>query len=264
MSDRPEVKRVKAGDLTVSYAETGSGPPLLLLHGGLANAEMSWAAQYDRLAAHFHVYAPDTRGHGSTDNPTGRLSYDQFADDVVAFCAALNIEYPLIVGYSDGGQTAIELSLRQPGLARAMVLGGTVSFRSADYEAGIRDWGFPAPGVADYDKIKSGYGAYFDTIEQAHRGDGQPDYLRRMLEQISTLWLTLPNYSLKQLQSITAPVLIIAGDRDHMVDLEQLKRLRENIPSSELAIVPNADHGASELELFWVLVMDFLKRHSIE
>src|SRR6218665_2637558 len=221
-------KSIRAGDITVSYTELGEGPPLLLLHGGLTTADMSWASRYDQLAEHFHVYAPDTRGHGLTDNASGRLGYDQFADDAVAFCQALGIENPLVLGYSDGGQAGIELGLRHAGFARAMAIGGTISFLSQKYEDDMRAFGFSAPGEADHDKIKAGWGSYFDTIQQVHRGDGKPDYLRRMLAQGSTLWLTVPNYTIDQLQSITTPTLIINGDRDHMAGLDQAQRLHEN------------------------------------
>jgi pimeloyl-ACP methyl ester carboxylesterase len=253
---------VKAGDLTVSYTQVGSGPPLVLLHGGLATAEMSWSGRYDQLAGHFRILAPDTRGHGLTDNPAGRLGYDQFADDVVAFCNALGIERPLIVGYSDGGQTAIELALRHPGFAQALVMGGTISERTPAYMDGLTGWGFPAPGNVDFDVVERVWGTFFDTIQHAHKGNGEPDYWKKMLVQISTLWLTVPTYSLQQLQSITAPTLIAVGDRDHMAGLDQAQRMYQAIPHCELAVIPNATHGASETDLFWANVLDFLKRHS--
>lgn len=251
----------QVGDLAISYSETGNGPPLVLLHGGMATAEMSWSGRYDQLAAHFHVFAPDTRGHGLTNNPAGRLGYDQFADDVVAFCGALGIEHPLVLGYSDGGQTAIELALRHPGFARALVMGGTISERTKAYEHGLSGWGFPASGIVDFDALKRVWGPFFDAIQLAHKGNGEPEYWKQMLGQISTLWLTVPSYSLEQLRSIPEPTLIIAGDRDHMAGLDQAQRMYDAIPRSELAIIPNADHGASETDLFWLVVLDFLNRH---
>lgn len=257
-----ETNSINAGDLTISYAEIGKGPPLVLLHGGLTTAAMSWSGRYDQLGEHFHVFAPDTRGHGRTNNPTGQLRYEQLAEDVVAFCSALDIEHPLIVGYSDGGQTAIELALRHPGFARAMVMGGTISQHTQAYEDAVTGWGFPAPGVADFDAIKRVWGSFFDTIQVVHKGNGEPEYWRTLLEQIATLWLTVPTYSLEQLQSISAPTLIAVGDRDHLAGLDQAQRLYEAIPHSELAIIPNADHGAAESDLFWANVMDFLKRHA--
>ena len=63
--------------------------------------------------------------HGRTDNPTGELGYRVMADDVAALVGALDLQRPLMLGYSDGGQIALELGMRYSGLARALVLGGT-------------------------------------------------------------------------------------------------------------------------------------------
>ena len=56
----------------------------MLLHGGLATAEMSWNTPLSLLAEDFQLVAPDTRAHGGTNHPGGELSYPQFADDLAA------------------------------------------------------------------------------------------------------------------------------------------------------------------------------------
>src|SRR4029077_7459036 len=74
-----------------------------------------------------HVFALDGRGHGQTNNPTNTFSYRAMADDVAAFIQALNIDTPLILGFSDGGQIALDLGIRYPALARALVIVGAYS-----------------------------------------------------------------------------------------------------------------------------------------
>jgi pimeloyl-ACP methyl ester carboxylesterase len=253
---------VKAGDLTVSYTETGSGPPLILLHGGLATAAMSWDIATPMLSPRFRVLAPDSRGHGETDNPSDRLGYDQMADDVVAFAQAVGAQEPLVVGFSDGGQIGIEIALRHPGFARAYVFGGTISERTQDYLDSLHNWGFPASGAVDVEKLSQVFGSFFTTIQQVHKGNGEPEYWRKMLPQISRLWIDIPSYSLDQLAGIGEPSLVIMGDRDHLAGENQPMRLYRALPKGELAVLPNADHGAAETELFWLVVLDFLKRHA--
>jgi pimeloyl-ACP methyl ester carboxylesterase len=250
------------GDLAVSYSQAGSGPPLILLHGGMATAEMSWNKALPLLTPHFRVIMPDSRGHGETNNPADYLGYDQMADDMAALAGQLGIEKPLIFGFSDGGQIGIEMALRHPGFARAYVFGGTVSERTQDYVDSLKSWGFPAPGEVDLDGLREGWGPFFTTIQQAHKGNGEPEYWRKMLHQISRLWLELPSYSLDQLGGITEPSLVIMGDRDHLAGQHEPMRLYKALPNGELAVIPNADHGASETELFWVMVLDFLRRQS--
>ena len=115
---------VEANGLRVYYEVCGEGEPLLLIHGGTATSQ-SWVSHLPTFAQHFRVFAPDSRGHGRTDNPTGDLGYRLMAEDVAASIDALGLHRPLVLGYSDGGQVALELGMRYPGLAGALVLGGT-------------------------------------------------------------------------------------------------------------------------------------------
>ncbi len=249
----PASKTIRAADLDVHYLEAGSGPPLILLHGGTATAN-SWGDWLPRLAARYHVFAPDTRGHGGTANPAGRLGYDMFADDVAAFIDALKLEHPLILGYSDGGQAALEFGLRHPGIARALVLGGTVSRPTPAYIEGLTAWGFPAPGEVDFGKLAEVWGEHFEALKTMHC-----DW-ETFLRQISHLWLTLPDYPEAQLARIAEPTLVIMGDHDHMGGPEEALRLFRPLPKGELAVLPGMGHEAMETDLFRTVVEGFLAR----
>lgn len=249
-----------AGGLQVWYTDHGQGPPLILVHGGLATGEMWDERMVADLAREHRVLVPDSRAHGRTGNPAGTLGYDQMADDVAAFAAALGLERPLVVGYSDGAQVALELGLRHPGLARAMVIGGVVTRPGAAYLRMVSELGFPRRGAVDVEEVQRAMGAFFDTIRTAHHHARGDDGLRAYLTQISELWHSVPDYTDEQLASIATPSLVIAGDRDHP-SLDDALRLYRLLPHGELAVVPNADHGAAEKPLFWELVKDFLSRH---
>ena len=109
------MKSIRANGLEIHYRELGQGPPLVLLHGGTLTSG-SWASHLPIFAERFRVLAPDSRGHGKTRNPAGHLSYRQMADDIAAFIEALGLEKPMVLGYSDGGQVALELGLHYPEL----------------------------------------------------------------------------------------------------------------------------------------------------
>src|SRR5918998_6755728 len=115
---------VEANGLRVYHEAYGEGEPLLLIHGGTATCR-SWASHLPAFTEHFRVFAPDSRAHGRTDNPAGEVEYPAMADDVAALIKALGLQRPLVLGYSDGGQIALELGMRHPGMAGALVLGGT-------------------------------------------------------------------------------------------------------------------------------------------
>lgn len=251
---------VMIGDLEVHYLEEGRGQPLLLLHGGTATAD-SWGEAMPRMADRYRVFALDTRGHGKTNNPAQKMSYAQFADDVAGFIAALGLKRPLIVGYSDGGQTALEFGLRHPGKAGALVLGGTLSRPADTYIEGLHGMGFSPSGEVDLSRLARELGPYFEQIKVAHAHHYGPDYWKAFLSQISELWLTLPHYSERQLASISAPTLVIMGDRDHLGGVDEANRLYRHLGAGELSIIANVGHEAVNKPLFWDAVREFLARH---
>jgi pimeloyl-ACP methyl ester carboxylesterase len=138
-----------AGDLSVWYTDQGQGPPLILLHGGLGTGAMWSERVLADLAREYRVLAPDSRGHGRTANPAGTLRYEQMADDVAAFAAALGLDRPVVLGYSDGAQIALELGLRHPVFARALVIGGVVTGPSEAYLRMVGELGFSRRGEAE-------------------------------------------------------------------------------------------------------------------
>jgi pimeloyl-ACP methyl ester carboxylesterase len=77
-----------------------------------------------RLADRFRVVTPDSRGHGRSLNPGGTLSYPLLADDIAALITELELDRPVVAGWSDGGQIALELAVRHPHAAAALVVGG--------------------------------------------------------------------------------------------------------------------------------------------
>jgi pimeloyl-ACP methyl ester carboxylesterase len=202
-------KFVEAGGLRVHYLEAGAGTPLILLHGGLATAEASWRVPLPDLAKAYHVLAPDSRGHGRTGNPALNLSYAQMADDLAAFIDALGLERPLIAGYSDGGQIALEFGLGHPGKARALVLGGTVDRLHPTSREGLMSWGIRGPGDVDHAALENAWGDFYRSLPKLH-GPGQaPDHWRALLDQISALWIGVPTYTAAQLATVGEPALVI-------------------------------------------------------
>lgn len=253
---------VKANGLRIYYRETGEGPPLILVHGGLATGEVMWSpAVVADLARGHRVLSPDSRGHGRTDNPAGRMRYDQMADDVAAFSAALGLERPVVVGYSDGAQVALEIGLRHPQLAAALVVGGVVTRPVEGYLQALREMGFPESGAVDLPQVERAMGGFYETLRTSHEHARGDEDFQRYLTEISALWYSVPDYADAELAGIGTPSLVIVGDRDG-VSVDESMRLYRLLPRGELAVVPNADHGAGGKPVFWALVADFLARHA--
>lgn len=268
MSQAPEAqdhqgRYVQANGLNIYYEEYGAGEPLILVHGGTVTTE-SWQPQIPAFAGQFRVLVPDSRGHGRTDNPTGSMSYRLMADDLAAFVDALGLDKPLIYGYSDGGQIALELGMRYPDLARALVVGAAWFKFTESYRQGIQAF-LGGEGTDDVDtkKLEAEMPEYVELLRAWHRPGSDSDYWRTLLKQIKPMWLTPLNYTPADFQQIVAPTLILVGDRDLMVPVEEAVEMYRLMPTAELAIVPNADHfRTAENELTTTTVLDFLSRHS--
>jgi len=249
---------VRTNGLHIYYETQGSGEPLILLHGGTETGHM-WQPHIPSFAEHFRVIAPDSRGHGQTDNPTGELSYRLMADDVAALIRALDLTKPLVCGYSDGGQIALELGMRHPGLARALVVGAAWYKQSELYLQWAARLGFETPGAVDFAKLPPSFIEYWKTT---HRRDDDPGYWRTLLQHISTLWLTPLHYTPADFEEIAEPTLILMGDRDGSIPIEQPVEMYQLIPNAELAILPHATHmSALDSQLFIGVILDFLLRH---
>ena len=104
----------KIKDIEMFYAVFGEGDTILLIHGGLGNADV-WEAQVAALSARYQVIVADSRGHGrSTRSPGQRLHYRDMADDYVALLTLLGIQKVTLVGWSDGAIIGLDIAMRYP------------------------------------------------------------------------------------------------------------------------------------------------------
>jgi len=123
-----EPRTVHANGIDIHYLEAGQGEPLVLLHGGLVSTSPIWtgvpisyASHMATLSERFRVIAPDTRGTGRTVHSGGTVTHDLLADDVAALIGALDLQRPLVAGFSYGAVTATIAGIRHPGAVRAIV-----------------------------------------------------------------------------------------------------------------------------------------------
>src|ERR687890_320865 len=190
----PPGTHIEANGLRIYYEVHGEGEPLLLIHGGTATSQ-SWASHLPAFTEHFQVFAPDSRGHGRTDDPMGELSYRVMADDVTALIGALGLQRPLVLGYSDGGQIALELGMRYPGLARALVLGGAqFSFSEAYLKDARALLGIAEDEEVDPEMLEREQPDFVNYLREAHGHAYDPEYWKTFVRQISSLWLTPLRY----------------------------------------------------------------------
>ncbi len=125
-------KRIKVDKGEIYYESYGKGSPLFLLHGNNEGIN-SFREQIEPLSRCFRVITLDTRGQGnSTNNRVSPYTYEQFADDLSVVMDSLSIRKASLLGWSDGGNTALIFALRHPEKVEKLVLMGANLFPGPD------------------------------------------------------------------------------------------------------------------------------------
>jgi pimeloyl-ACP methyl ester carboxylesterase len=225
--------------------EQGEGDPVLVLHGGISSSE-DLGPLIDALVPHFRVVAFDRRGHGRTADTEEPFSYAAMADEASAVLDAVVGGPAHLVGYSDGGITALHVALARPELVRSMVLIGT-NFRADALLPAMFDLTPDNPMMA---MIAQSYAA---------RSPDGPEHFPVFFEKSAAMWRTQPNLSAEDLAAIPARTLVLAGD-DEPMPLSHTVALYEGLPDARLAVIPGASHIVvyEQPDLVHRLILEFL------
>ena len=253
---------VEANGLRIFYEEFGSGPPLVLLHGGTNTGRGEWERCIPLFAARFRTIVPDSRGHGRTANPSDHLRYRQMADDVAAFTAALGLDRPVICGWSDGGQIALEIGIEHPESASLLIAGGVLFRHSGQYLAEARRFLHADQHArVDHERLER---ESPETVEWLRRHEQSGGSWKRHISAVAGLWLKPFNLTPERFARIQTPTLLVLGDRDAAIPLVEVTDMLTLIPDAELAVIPGADHSIpfSRAETFASIVDDFVDRRS--
>jgi len=216
--------------LKMYYEVYGAGEPLILIHGGGSTIQTSFEKIIPRLARHHEVIAMELQAHGRTADRKADLSFKQDAEDVVALMKKLNIKKADILGFSNGGQTAIEIAINYPQVVNKLVLACTFYERSAASE---QFWkGFDNAKCSDMPQsLKDGFLAV----------NNSPAALTNMFNKDVKRMKNFAGWTDEQMKSIKAPTLVINSIMDVGTPESALKMYR-TIPDCQLVILPGG-HG---------------------
>ncbi len=232
-------KRIQVGDISMYYEIYGKGEPLILLHGGYGSSEMM-GGMIASFSKKYQVIAVDSRSQGrTTDSDAKELTYAQMALDVNGFMDQLNIKKAKFVGWSDGGDIALELALIHPEkITKAVAIGANFLGESKGVFLGADTTWKMNPKDPLFAKTKNEMAKYFSTYERMAPDKSK---IKSAKQKATDNAFKNPNFTLAQLNSIQVPFLIMAGDHD-MFTLEHTMALYQNLPQASLYIVPDATH----------------------
>jgi pimeloyl-ACP methyl ester carboxylesterase len=212
--------------IKIWYATFGKGDPVILLHGGLANANY-WGHQVPVLAERYRVIVMDSRGHGRSTRDERPYGYELMASDVVGLMDFLKIPKAAVVGWSDGAILGLEMAIRHPARLTKLFAFAANSNPSAvkDVDKSPVFTAFIARAAKEYEALSATPGEY-----------------KSFVEQIGRMWATQPNYTAVQLQGILTPTWIVDGDHDEAIKRENIEYMAAEIPGAGLLIQPEVSH----------------------
>lgn len=235
--------------VALAYDEVGAGPPLLLLHAGIADRRM-WEDVAPIFAERFRTIACDFRGFGETPLPDGPFVY---AADVAGLMAALDVERAHLVGVSLGGHVALDLAIARPELVDRLVLVG----------AGVDGWEHDRILTAAWAEEEAAFErgdldevAWLNVrtwLDGPTRGeDSMPQALRRRVFEMQRLaldhenpeaeggWLTASRR--ERLGDVAAPTLVLVGALDQRDFRRIAATLADEIPGAAFEELPGVAH----------------------
>jgi pimeloyl-ACP methyl ester carboxylesterase len=213
------------------FAQFGEGPPppVLLLHGGLANAKY-WGHQIKALTSAHTVVAMDTRGHGRSPVTSSKFSYSTFAEDAEALLNLLKIDRVAVVGWSDGAITGLQLAISRPErISRLFAFGANSS------PDGLKPGGSTNKVFASYTaRCRAEYSQL----------SPHPERWSQLVTGLGAMWRTEPKFTKAMLATIKLPVVISIGEHDEIIRPDHTQRLAKLIPGARLMIQPGVSHFA--------------------
>lgn len=254
-------------DLACQTDGPDDGPVLFLSHT-LATSRAMWRRQIPYFAGRYRIISFDMRGHGESAAPDYPYSLEMLAEDVIGVLDSLGVERPAIfLGISIGGMIGQALALRHPDRFRAMILSNTVSRTPPEAQA---MWEQRIDTIRK-DGIESQVQPTLERwLSQEFRAR-DPETTKWVADMIRgtpvagmigcARAIQKLDYT-DQLERITLPTLIIAGEKDPGSPVAAAEIIHDRIKGSRLEVVPDCLHQTpiEAPERFNQIVGDFLER----
>ena len=257
---KPATGYAPVNGLKMYYEVHGSGQPVVLLHGAFMTITSNWDGWIGELSKTRKVIAVEMQGHGRTADIPRDFSSENLADDVAALLNYLAIPRADLIGYSMGGEVAMQCAIRHPDkVGKAVIISST--FRSDGMVSGALE----SISKLTADDFKG------SPIETEYKKlSPTPDYFPKFLQHIVAAASKGYDFGADKLKATKAPMFFIHGDADgvrlaHVAEMFRLKGGETHgdmgpRSASRLAILPNTTHVTlmQRMAIIVPMVNDFL------
>ena len=260
VADAQAGHRVNVNGMRMYYEVSGSGSPLVVLHGSYMNIR-EMGTIIPKLARTHQVYALEFQGHGRTTDIDRPITYQNLADDVAAFMNAVGLQKADIFGYSMGAIAGLQLAIRHPAKVNKLVFAGG----AYDFEGWQPEFKAMIPKQTVEMMLQTPFAKEYPKL--AANPKGFPELARKViaLQNEPMAWES-------DVRALKLPVLIIGGDADGATLEQYVQMFRllgggamgdmgKALPASRLAIMPATSHTAiiTQTDLLLAFIEPFLK-----
>ncbi|MBL8376423.1 MAG: 3-oxoadipate enol-lactonase [Burkholderiales bacterium] len=258
--------KANVNGIQIEYSVEGSGPWITLSHSLACDSSM-WDPQMAVLKSRFTVLRFDTRGHGGSDAPDRPYTLEEMADDVKGLLDTLGVKQTHWMGLSMGGMIGQAFALRHPGIFKSLILADTTS-RRPDNAAQM--WGERIQIARTKGMAALVDGTLARWFTDPYRA-AQPEVMARIGKVIAATPAAgycgcgpaIASIDLThRLKEIKLPALVIVGEEDMGTPVSQARAIHENLPGSELLVIPKASHlsNIEQAEIYNRAMLAFLDR----
>ena len=223
---------VSVNGLRMYYELHGDGgTPLLLIHGGASTIGTNFGRVLPLLSRSRRVIAVEVQAHGHTLDIDRPFTFEQVADDVAALLDSLHVRKADILGFSNGGTSALQIAIRHPAKVNRLIIASS-NYKRDGMAEGF--WDFMEKGsYADLPQ------PYKDAYLKTNPSD---EGVHAMYDRDAKRMLAFKDIPDESIRGIQAPTLVIVGDRD-VIRPEHAVELSRTLPHARLCILPGT-HGS--------------------
>jgi pimeloyl-ACP methyl ester carboxylesterase len=224
-------KYISISDTKIYYEEYGTGEPLLLFHGGFGSIH-DFQKVIPKLAEHFRVIALDSPGHGRSEQ-ADTLSFDLMSDYFSHSIDLFKLDSVNIIGYSDGGITALLLAAKRPDKVKKIIASGVNSRMDGVKPEVLEYLSAVSPDFIEaYQK---------EWLKEYQSKSPEKDNWKKYVTDMTVMYSDSIIITNDILAKIKAKVLLVYGDRD-VIKLEHGIELYQTIGGSRFCVLPDTPH----------------------